>query len=244
MHRFFVIPPGDDGRVVIHGADARHAQRVLRLVEGDRFIAVIEGQGQYIARITGAGPSKVVAVIEQPIEAATEPETQVWLFQCMPKAEKMDAIVQRATELGVAGIVPVSSSRTVPRPNGENAQSRYSRWRKIATESSELSGRLRVPEVTGLVSFAQALEMSREFDIKLMPWEQERCTSLKQSLAGPRPARVFLMIGPEGGFSEEEAAQALAAGVLPVTLGPRMMRTENAGAAALAIILYELGEMG
>lgn len=244
MHRFFVMPPGEDGHIVVQGADARHALRVLRLVEGDRFIAVIEGQGQYVARITGVGPSRVVAEIERPIQAATEPRTDVWLFQCMPKADKMDAIIQRATELGAAAIVPVMSSRTVPRPDSEQARSRYARWRKIAVEASELSGRLRVPTVAGQVSFAQALEMSRDFEIRLMPWEQEHARSLREALGGLRSPRVFLMIGPEGGFSEQEAREALHAGVLPVTLGPRMMRTENAGAVALAIILYELGDMG
>lgn len=244
MHRFFVMPPGEDGRVMVEGADARHAQRVLRLVEGDRFIAVIEGQGQFIARIAGTGPLKISAVVERAVEAATEPGTEVWLFQCMPKADKMDAIIQRATEIGVAAIVPVLSSRTVPRPDTEGSRTRRARWRKIAVESAELSGRLRAPQVAEQVDFARALEMSRDFDLRLMPWEQERARSLRQALGGARPSRVFLLIGPEGGFSEQEAAQALEEGVLPVTLGPRMMRTENAGAAALSIILYELGDMG
>jgi 16S rRNA (uracil1498-N3)-methyltransferase len=252
LHRFFVAPPGDDRLVAIRGADARHAQRVLRLVEGDRLVAVIEGQGQYIARITGKGPSSVVALLESPIETAPEPRAEVWLFQCMPKADKMDLIVQRATELGASGIVPVTSSRTVPRHDSVKPGGRLARWRKIALEAAELSGRLRVPEVPEQVSFLRALEMARDFGIRLMPWEQERAMSLRQALGSPRPEpscgpqrpRVFLMIGPEGGLSEQEAAQALEAGVAPVTLGPRMMRTENAGAVALAIILYELGDMG
>ncbi len=244
MHRFFVTPPGGDAQVTIHGADARHATRVLRLAGGDRFIAIVEGQGQFIARITSAEPLKVIAVLERPFEALTEPATDVWLFQCMPKTDKMDAIIQRATEIGASAIVPVMSSRTIPRPDNERQQARYARWRKIAVESAELSGRLRVPQVVEQVLFARALEMARDFDLRLMPWEQERARSMKQVLVDVRPSRVFLLIGPEGGFSEQEAAQAIEEGVLPVTLGPRMMRTENAGAVALSLILYELGDMG
>jgi len=245
MHRFFVLgSPGESGSTTITGDDARHATKVLRLREGDRFIAVVAGKGQYIARITSAGPHEVQALIEASLERDVEPATLVWLFQGMPKGDKMEMIIQRCTEIGVAAIVPVESSRVVARPDGKRVLSRIQRWRKIALEAAELAGRTHVPEIMEPVSFEESLRMAAGFDVRLMPWEEESARAIGPVLRERGPGRVSLLIGPEGGFSEDEARDALNAGVLPVTLGPRMMRTENAGAVALSIILYEYGDMG
>lgn len=245
MHRFFVQRPhGNAGTVELTGQDAKHAVRVLRLAEGDSFIAVVDGDGQYLARIIEAEPRRVRAVLEGSISRLTEPRTKVTLFQGLPKGDKMDAIVQRCTEIGVQEIVPVISDRTVAYLDTERTPGRLERWHRIAVKAAELSGRTHVPKIRPAIKFSEALKMSSAFDLRLMPWEEERSRSIRQVLRESSAESVFLLIGAEGGFNAREADEALRAGVLPVTLGPRMMRTENAGAVALAIILYEFGDMG
>jgi 16S rRNA (uracil1498-N3)-methyltransferase len=247
MHRFFVAKPSA-GTVSITGPDAKHAFKVLRLGPGDRFVAIIENEGQFISEIIEASTFELTAKIVAPAGRQTEPATRVWLFQGMPKGDKMESIVSRCTELGVEAIVPFESTRTVARPDGERVAGRLQRWRKIAQEAAELAGRERVPKITEPLGFSQALEMAVDFDLALMPWEEESSRSIGEvllgSMNGAEPVRnVMLMIGPEGGFSAGEASAALSKGVVPVTLGPRMMRTENAGAVALALVLYQFGDM-
>lgn len=244
MHRFFVPgPPDSNGGVSLTGKDAKHATRVLRLREGDTFLAVVPPDRQYIARIVESGTYIVRAVIEAPVERVTEAPIEVWLYQGLPKGDKMDLVVSRVTELGIAGVVPVITDRTVVRPEPERAHSRVDRWRKIAREAAELCGRTHVPKVMEPLDYSSVLEASTGFELKLMPWEQEQSRGIKTVLRQSQASRVFLLIGPEGGFTEREASEALRKGILPVTLGPRMMRTENAGAIALAMIMYELGDM-
>ncbi len=244
MHRFFVpAHSGEHDDVLLCGQDAKHAVKVLRLREGDRFIAVDPGREQYVARIVEAGVREVRAVIEGVVDIRTEPPVDVWLYQALPKADKMDHVVSRSTELGVRAIVPVLTDRTVVRPEQDRLESRLRRWQKIAEQSAELAGRTSCPQIATPVPYAEALRNSAAHALRIMPWEEERARGIKSVLRGSSARSAFVLIGPEGGFTRREADEAMGAGVLPVTLGPRMMRTENAGAVVLAMIMYELGDM-
>ena len=183
-------------------------------------------------------------ITEKMIEV--ESLVEITLFQGLPKARKMDLIVEKCTELGVNKIVPIRTARTIPemdanRPE-EKMKMRLSRWNKIAKESSKQSGRVKIPEIGDLIPFSQAL--NEKVDLSLIPWESEREQGLKEMLRKYEvvayPCRVGIFIGPEGGFTKEEIGQARHHCVIPVSLGSRILRTETAGMITIALVLYEL----
>ncbi|HIU48401.1 MAG TPA: 16S rRNA (uracil(1498)-N(3))-methyltransferase [Candidatus Avimonoglobus intestinipullorum] len=244
MPKFFTTNIEGD-RIVIDSEDVAHIKRVLRLDCGSR-ITVCDGKGvDYAAQIVEMGEGKIVCRVLERHAAQTEPELKVTLFQALPKAAKMEYIIQKTTELGISKIVPCVLRRCVVRLDGKKAEEKKTaRWQKIAQEAAKQSGRGIVPEVAEPVSFAQALEMMQEADICFAPYECEEQTTLKQTLAAAeQPKTVSFMIGPEGGFDPEEAAQLKGCGVTTVTLGRRILRTETAGEAVLAMVMYELGDI-
>jgi len=180
----------------------------------------------------------------------TEPPIEITLVQGLPKSDKMDFIVQKVTELGVKRIIPVITQRTIIRLGKEKAQVRRIRWQRIALEAAKQSGRAIIPEVREVIPFIQALNNLNGESLNLIPWEEETSTSLKEVLKHhtshiPHPvSQITVFIGPEGGFTPEEVRAAREKGALPVSLGPRLLRTETAGLVTLAMILYELGDMG
>jgi 16S rRNA (uracil1498-N3)-methyltransferase len=155
----------------------------------------------------------------------------------------METILQKCVELGVSAFYPMDTERTVVRIDPEDAQRRTERWQRVAEEAAKQSGRGRIPQVHPLLSFRQALDVPPS-DVRILLWEQERTNSLRSVLTPwSKGASISLFVGPEGGFSEKEAADAAAQGVIPVTLGPRILRTETAGMTAAAAILYHMEEM-
>lgn len=240
------------GVVRLAGDEAHHAIVVLRLRPGDR-IEVINGEGHgYQARIANVTEGVLVAELEQPLPPGREPRLQVTLYQGLAKGEKMDFIVQKATEIGVSAVQPVFTRHAVPRPETDSAEKKRQRWQRVAHEAAKQAGRLKVPAVYSPVDWRQALSQLRAQppDLILVAWEGERATSLKAALRSwsrPRPSReaaVALMVGPEGGLAGDEVEAALAAGAMPVSLGARILRTETAALAALSILLYEWGDLG
>ena len=243
MHRFFADAQGiTDGVVCLEENDARHALRVLRLEKGELCVVMSDG-ARYAAQIEEIEDETVRCRILEPMDT-TESELAVTLYQGLPKQEKMELVVQKLTELGGARVVPVAMGRCVVQLNAKDGAKKQERWQKIAREAAKQSGRALVPEVEAPISMKELLERLPKHEAALIPWEDASGRSLR-SFHEERPEvrDVALVIGPEGGMSSEEVALMSDVGALPVTLGPRILRTETAGMTALAVLLALYGEM-
>ncbi len=251
MARFFISCKSiQNNTAVVTGPDVKHISRVLRLGTGE-IIRLSTGDGrEFAGRIREITSKQVVCEILAEREINTEAPVRVTLYQGLPKGDKMDLVIQKSTELGVARIVPVICERTVVMLDDKKAGARLVRWRRIAEEASKQSGRAVIPEVTGQMPFRVALEEVPGSKLALMPWEQESSLGIKQLLISHRREKpqeyedIAVFIGPEGGFTKEEVDLARSRGVLPVSLGPRIMRAETAGLAAVTMVIYELGDLG
>lgn len=246
MHRFFVASEQIRGRLfVIRGSDVRHISRVLRLVPGDR-VTVIAGNGrEFTGELTAVGEAEATGILLDEHPSQAEPPLRVTVYQGLPKGDKMDFIVQKCTEIGVARIVPVITERTVVRLAPGKAGARVARWQKIAAEAAKQSGRTSIPSVDGILAFRAAVQEAARQNLSILPWEMARERTLKQILrAAGKMDSIGIFIGPEGGFTQDEAAAAAAGGLVPVTLGPRILRTETAAIVSAALALYELADLG
>ena len=235
--------------LVITGGDAHHLGRVMRARAGDRIlVADDEGKvGEY--ELTGFTESSVSMRLVQYVEERTESPVEIVLAQCLPKGDKLDLIVQKATELGVNVIVPLASDNCVVRYDSKKAQARQEKWQKIADEAGKQCGRSRLPEVQPVQPFGEWLrEMAGEQsgDTAIcMCYENELQQGIKEFLQGRKAAKRFVVIvGPEGGFSLAEAALAKELGIASVSLGTRILRAETAAISAAAVIQYENGDLG
>lgn len=243
MSRFFVTPADIDGAVIriTDKKDIHHMTEVLRLGAGDEIVVSDSLAWEYACVIEEAGKDGVTARITDKMKDTKEPLTKVTLFQGVPKGQKLDDTVRKTTELGISEVVPVFMKRTVVKDNGGYGK-KCERFRAIATEASKQSGRNVVPLIHDAVGFDGMMDMLKGFDEVVFCYENEDKRTLKDELTGleKRPDSLALVIGPEGGFADEEAAMLLDAGYAPVSLGRTIMRTETAGTAALAMIMYEL----
>ena len=246
MPRFFV--PEDnisDSRIRITSGDAAHISRVLRLKRGDN-ITVCDGRGHdYGARIEGINQGEIICSITEKRRGESEPPVRVTLYQGIPKASKMDYIIQKTTELGVSEIVPVAMARCVSKIEDKKTETKkLDRWQKIAKEAAQQSQRGIVPKIRPVMTFDEAISAMRESDLYFAPYECEDEQSLKSVLTSvENPRTASFMIGPEGGFDLSEIEKLTAEGVPTVTLGPRILRTETAGEAVLAMMMYEIGDV-
>lgn len=246
MHRFFADENGiDHGTACLNVEDSRHALRVLRLAMGNE-IELVCAPGRYLAQIAGETDGLVQVKILQALRQ-TEARTQVTLYQGLPKADKMEMIAQKTTELGVYAIRPVAMERCVVKLEGKDAGKKVERWQKIAREAVKQCARVTVPEVLEPKKLTQLEEELKQLDVLIVPWEDARDGSIRQALApfeGREALRVGILIGPEGGISGQEAHWlAENAGAKLVTLGPRILRTETAGLCALTMVMAFRGEM-
>lgn len=234
MPRFFFDPENrTESRVQILGEDAGHIARVLRMNVGDP-LELCDGCGfDYEARITALAKDAVTAELLSRTESASEPQVEFVLFQGLSKGDRMETVIQKAVELGVAEIVPVEMKRSVAKGD------KLERWQKIATAAAKQSGRGRIPRVSSLLKSKDVVDRIAGFDLFLLPYEGGG-RSLRTLLEGKSPRRIGIWIGPEGGFDEAEVASAKGAQV--ITLGKRILRTETAGPAVLAALSYALGE--
>ena len=226
------------------GSGCVHITRVLRLCRGDRIL-VLDGRGKsYQAVIEDAGRTRVICAVTGEIPVFSSPGPRLTLVQGLPKGDKMDLIVEKSTELGISRIIPLVCERTVLKLEGDKLSRRRERWLRIAREASKQCRRPDVPEVDLPGGWDQAL---RDLDraTALIPWEEENVLTLKSFLRENKPReQVYVFIGPEGGFTPREVERARSHGVRPVTLGPRILRTETAGLAVVAMILYQWGDLG
>lgn len=247
MHRFFVEPSQVTGDLItVTGEDVKHIAKVLRLGAGDK-ISVCDGQcNEFFAVIDSVDKNEVTARIEERFSSQTEPKIELTIYQGIPKAGKLETIIQKGTEIGVRRFVPFDSSRAVVKP-WKPDDSKCARYSRVAYEASKQSRRGRVPEVEPPISFKALCERTAGHQLTLLAWEEEVAYSLKRQLRAALEqgavTDVAVVIGPEGGISPEEAQALKDAGAVPVSLGRRILRTETAGMAAAAMILYEMDEM-
>ena len=237
MANFFIDRENISGKMAyIRGEDAVHISRVLRMKKGDRVV-LCDGEGMfYQARLTSFKESEVTAEIEDVTRAESEPDVKITLFQAIPKNPKLEIIVQKLTEIGAVRIVPVNTVRAVAKLEKE---SKNERLRKIAREAAKQSRRGIVPEIDNPINFEEAVKKAATYDLKIIAYEEEKDVSLKEVLRRSKPKKAAIMIGPEGGFDRSEVLLAEKNGIIPVTLGNRILRTETAGLVVCANILYE-----
>lgn len=244
--RFFIDPGRIYGKLArITGPDVVHITRVLRLGIGSTVV-VLDGRGKsYEAEIQSAGRDEVVCEIKKELLTAPACPVKVTLVQGIPKGDKMELIIQKGTELGVSRVIPLICSRAVVKLGGERVSRKSERWQRIALEAAKQCRRPDVPEVSDPADLARVLTGLPEKCLALIPWEEENKVSLKDILHKNNAGEeIYVFIGPEGGFTPGEVEQARAAGVRPVTLGPRILRTETAGIAVLALVLCRWGDLG
>lgn len=241
MPRFFTgVIPGDE--VLLTGETANHI-RVLRLHENDE-ITLCDGQGlDYRCRLAAAQGGSVRLQVLERCPSAAEPRVAVSVYMAYAKADKLEHVIQKATELGAREIVAYPSARCVVRYDGQTLEKKLPRWQKIAQSAAEQSGRGRIPVVRAAESYAQALREAAMTELPLLFYEQERDNALHR-LAGASSWRsAAILTGPEGGYAPEEAAAAKEAGLRTASLGARILRCETAPLAALAALMYAAGEM-
>ena len=243
MHRFYADPDrSGDETAFLTQEDARHALTVLRLKPGDHIEIILDGIRSE-AEITCVDSRDVSVRILCPLPS-TEPSLSVTLFQGLPKADKMDLIVQKSTELGVSRIVPVLMSRCVSRPDPKDMSRKLERWRKIAREAGKQSGRCLVTEITEAVSLNRLAVAVSLPASNIVPWEEASGFGpLAFRESHPVLSSLGILIGPEGGIEKEEIRFLQSEGFTPVTLGKRILRTETAGLAAVSAFMSLYGEM-
>lgn len=245
MHRFFVDKSRiGEQEIRIEGADRNHIRNVLRMKPGEQ-IAVSGGDSlEYICRIKAYTEAAAVAEILCVQEAGLELASKIWLFQGLPKGDKMEFIIQKAVELGAYAVVPMATRRAVVRLEGKKEEAKRRRWQGIAESAAKQAKRMIIPEVFPVHRFKDALALAETLDVRLIPYELAEDMGHTREIFSHirRGQSVGLFIGPEGGFAPEEVEEAMARQIRPVTLGRRILRTETAGLAALSVLMYLLEE--
>ena len=246
MYQFFVEPHQiniNDKSVTIVGGDVNHIKNVLRMKIGEEFAVSngVDGK-EYRCGLVAYEEDRVLCELRFIKEDNVELPAKVYLFQGLPKADKMELIVQKAVELGVHQVIPVATKRCVVKLDDKKAASKVIRWQGIAEAAAKQSKRAIVPEVTSVMTFAQAVKKASEMDVRLIPYElAEGMQATREILEKIQPGQsVAVFIGPEGGFDESEISLAVESDMEAITLGKRILRTETAGMTVLAWLGYLL----
>lgn len=242
MTRFFVSPEElGEQFLVLTGENAAHA-KVLRLKNGEQVL-VCDGAGrECLCTVSDVSPGQISLVVNEQRESASEAGVRVSVYMAFPKADKLEHVIQKATELGAYEIVAFPSARCISRPDEKSLKKKQERWQKIAVSAAEQSGRGRIPQVVILPSFKAALERGAQADRPLMFYENEQATTLRMALDECEWNTVSLLTGPEGGLELREVEQAREAGFKVCTLGKRILRCETAPLCALSAVMYAAGE--
>lgn len=243
MYQFFVEQNNIQGkRIVISGDDVNHIKNVLHMKVGDELSVSngVDGK-EYRCGIESIG-EEVICSLRFIKEDGLELPSQIFLFQGLPKADKMELIIQKAVELGVYEVIPVSTKRSVVKLDEKKAKNKIARWQEIARAAAKQSKRRIIPQVQNVLTMKQAVEYSKDMDIRLIPYElAEDMEQTRNIIESIKPGqKIGFFIGPEGGFEEEEITLTKENGIIPITLGKRILRTETAGLAVLSWIMYQL----
>ena len=242
MHKFFTPKELIDGDVAkILGDDVKHIYKVLRIAEGEKVVLNNCEGLEYLAKVTDVNKQEVSLEIIEKLDLNNESEIKVFLFQGLPKADKMELVIQKCIEIGVDSIVPVKTEHTVVKLDGKE-EKKIARWNKIAESAAKQCGRGKIPVVENVMTFKQAVEKAKSLDMAIIPYEKEEKNTLKAVTKEFKGTSIGVFIGPEGGFSNDEIALAGENGITSVTLGKRILRTETAGLVTSVILLYELEE--
>lgn len=244
MYQFFVEPHQiSDKTVRIEGQDVNHIKNVLRMKVGEELSVSngVDGK-EYRCGIVSLDEECITCELRFVKEDGVELPSEVYLFQGLPKADKMELIIQKAVELGVHAVVPVSTKRCVVKLDDKKAKSKIARWQGIAEAAAKQSKRRIVPEVKEVMSFKEAINFVKDFEVKLIPYELAKDMSKTKEIISTLQSgqKIAIFIGPEGGFEEGEVEAAMSAGVEPITLGKRILRTETAGFTVLSWVMYQL----
>lgn len=244
MQRYFIDPDQWNGEMIrIEGSDVHHITRVMRMHPGERVICC-DGKGtDLLAELETVEEDVVCLRVLKQTPSRGEPAVAVTVAQAVPKGDKWEWVLQKGTELGAASFLPVLTARTVVKLEAKKAGKKRERWQKIVKEAAEQSHRGRIPMVDSVIAWQQLLHTFPAYDRVLFAYEQGGAP-LPQVLAQHSCKRVMIVVGPEGGFTAEEAEQAEAGGAVPITLGARILRAETAPLALLSCIMYAHGEMG
>ena len=245
MQRFFVEPHQiDEGTHQIHilGSDVNHISNVLRMKQGEELWISDGGKKEYRCTIEEFSPDEVLLHIIYAQEPDYELQSRIYLFQGLPKADKMELIIQKAVELGVYEVIPVETKRCVVKLDGKKAAKKVGRWKQIAESAAKQSKRMLIPNVHEVLTFKEALKYAESMDVRLIPYELAKgMQETKEILADIQPGQsIGIFIGPEGGFEEKEVETAISEGAKPITLGKRILRTETAGLAILSVLMFQL----
>ena len=243
MHHFFVTPDQVKGEhIYIDGSDVNHIKNVLRMKIGEE-LGISDGNNKkYLCAIETMTSDEVCVIIKEEQRVDTELPSKIYLFQGLPKSDKMDLIVQKAVELGVYEIIPVATKRAVVKLDDKKASKKVERWNSIAEGGAKQSGRNVIPKVTDVMNWKQAMEYAGGLDVVLIPYElAEGMEETREIIRGIQPGQTIgIFIGPEGGFETSEVETAIEYGAKPITLGKRILRTETAGLTTLSILMYHL----
>lgn len=246
MYQFFV-ETGQihvaEKTVIIRGTDVNHIKNVLRMKDGEEFNVSNGFDGkEYRCSIRQILDDEILCDLRFVKECNMELPAEVYLFQGLPKADKMEFIIQKAVELGVHSVIPMETKRCVVKLDAKKSVSKVARWQGIAEAAAKQSKRGIIPKVADVMPFAKAVEMASEMDVRIIPYEMaEGMLRTKEILEGMQPGqKIAIFIGPEGGFEESEIALAKKNGLEPISLGKRILRTETAGMTVLAWMMYQL----
>ncbi|TCT16877.1 16S rRNA (uracil1498-N3)-methyltransferase [Natranaerovirga pectinivora] len=245
MYRFFVDSRQiSEKEIIILGDDVNHIKNVLRMEKGECLV-ICNGQGEdYYCIIDSVENDRVIALIQEKTISETELKTKIYLFQGMPKKDKMELIIQKSVELGVQEIIPVITQRTIIKLEPKKEIKKIERWNAISLSAAKQAKRGIIPKVSNTMSFNEALTFaSKELDAVLIPYEKANNISVTKSIIESMKVNsVGIFIGPEGGFEEEEIEKAIKYGAQPISLGKRILRTETAGLTLLSILMYNFEE--
>lgn len=247
MAKFFIKPNQiQDNSISITGEDVNHIKNVLRKKQGDEIIVCDGVSTDYHCKILKLEKENIILEILDKNILNVEPDIKIDIFQGLPKSDKMELIIQKATELGVNKIIPLETKRVVVKLDEKTKTKKLERWQKIAGEAAKQCQRTYIPVIDNVCAIKNMVEKFAEYDIVLLAYEKENNNSIKSIIKNlAKPSKIAVVIGPEGGFEEEEVNYLCSAlnKVKSVSLGPRILRTETAGIAILSALMYEFGEL-
>ena len=239
MYNFFVESGSRNGDIfIIAGADHNHIKNVLRMREGDEILISEDGKS-HLCVIESIDAQTVTAKVTEENYRDTELPVKIYLFQGLPKSDKLELIIQKTVELGVFSVIPVEMHRSVVKLDEKKKESKRARWQAIAESAAKQSKRNFIPEVAAPVSYKEAMAKAAEMDVFLVPYENENGMAATKEAIGriKAGAKIGVLIGPEGGFEEKEVALAMEAGGLPISLGARILRTETAAITSVGMCM-------
>ena len=242
MARFFVTPDEmQPNFIILTGENAAHA-KVLRLKQGEEVL-VCDGEGnECVCAVSDVSTGQISLVVKSRQVSSTEAAVRVSVYMAFPKADKLEHVIQKATELGAYEIVAFPSARCVSKPDEKSLKKKLERWQKIAASAAEQSGRGRVPNVLTVGSYREALQRASQADLPILFYENERATTLRMALNSANYQSVSLLTGPEGGLEPQEVEMAKNIGLQICTLGRRILRCETAPLCGLSAVMYASGE--